>query len=77
MNVFTKNERVKEALGVVAIYYQFYRAGRAHWRIVLDDKTEFTVTTPHLGSTESTVLKVVAEKLAKQGRPVRYAKENG
>lgn len=72
MNVFRKNEQVKEALGIVAINFQFYRAGRAHWQIVLDDKTKFTVTTPHLGSTESSVLKVVAEKLAKEGRPVKY-----
>lgn len=73
VNVFRKNEQIKEALGITGIYFQFYRAGRAHWRIVLETKEEFTVTTPHLGSTESTVLRVVAEKMAKEGRPVRYA----
>lgn len=73
MNAFRKNEQIKDALGIAHIEYKFYRAGRAHWRIVLNTKEEFTVTTPHLGSTESTVLKVVAAKMAKEGRPVKYA----
>lgn len=74
MNIARKNERIKEALGIAAIEYKFYRAGRAHWRIILDSKEEFTVTTPHLGSTESSVLRVVAEKMAKEGHAVRYAR---
>ena len=73
MNVAAKNERTKAALGIRSIEFKFYRAGRAHWRVVLNDGTEFSVSTHNFG-TESTVLRLAADKLAKMSRGVSYPK---
>ena len=59
--------------GIVRIEFKHYRAGSAHWRIVLEDGQEFSVSTHNLG-TERTVLRLAAEKLAKAGRVVSYPK---
>lgn len=71
MNVFARNERTKKALGIASIEFMFYRANQSHWRVKLDDGESFTVALPNL-STESSVLRVAAEKLAKSGRPVKW-----
>jgi hypothetical protein len=73
MNVATKNERTKAALGIARIEFKFYRGGRAQWRVVLTDGKEFNVSTHNFGS-ESTVLRLAAEKLAASGRGVSYPK---
>jgi hypothetical protein len=73
MNVFTKNERMKAALGIRAIEFMHYRAGNAHWRVVMVDGEKFGVVTHNFGS-ESTVLRFAAEKLAKMQRRVLYPK---
>jgi hypothetical protein len=73
MNIFAKNERTKSALGISRIEFKYYRAGSAHWRVVLEDGEQFNVVTHNLG-TESTVLRLAAEKLAKSGRAVSYPK---
>jgi hypothetical protein len=67
MNIFAKNERTKSALGIVRIEFKHYRAGSAHWRVILEDGEELNVVTHNFG-TESTVLRLAAEKLAKTGR---------
>ena len=73
MNVAAKNELTKSALGIRDIEFLHYRAGSAHWRVILEDGEQFNVVTPNLG-TESTVLRLAAEKLAKMGRSVTYPK---
>jgi hypothetical protein len=73
MNVAVKNERMKAALGILRTEFKFYRAGRAQWRVVLHDGEEFSVSTHNFG-TESTVLRIAAEKLAKMQRGVSYPK---
>lgn len=73
MTTFAKNERTKSALGIVRIEFKHYRAGSAHWRVILADGEDFNVVTHNLG-TESTVLRLAAEKLAKSGRAVKYPK---
>lgn len=73
MNIFAKNERVKSALGIRLIEFKHYRAGSAHWRVILEDGEELNVITHNFG-TESTVLRLAAEKLAKSGRGVSYPK---
>lgn len=73
MNIFARNERTKSALGIARIEFRFYRAGSAHWRVVLEDGEQLNVVTHNLG-TESTVLRLAAEKLAKTGRGVSYPK---
>jgi hypothetical protein len=71
MNIAAKNERTKAALGISRIEFKHYRAGSAHWRVVLEDAEQLSVVTHNLG-TESTVLRLAAEKLAKSGRAVSY-----
>lgn len=73
MNVFRKNARVQAALGIARTEFKFYRAGNAHWKVVMQSGEAFTVVTHNLG-TESTVLRLAAEKLAKMGREVQYPK---
>lgn len=73
MKISAKNERTKAALGIARTEFKFYRAGNAHWRVVLEDGEELSVITPNLG-TESTVLRLAAAKLAKSGRAVSYPK---
>jgi len=73
MRVWEKNERTKAALGIARIEFKCYRAARAQWRVVLVDGEEFSVSTHNFG-TESTVLRLAAEKLAKMGRGVQYPK---
>jgi hypothetical protein len=73
VRVRQKNARTRAALGIRDIEFTVYRANRAHWRVVLNDGEEFTVTTHYFG-TESTVLRLAAEKLAKMQRGVEYPK---
>lgn len=76
MNVARKNERLKVALGIRSVEFMHYRAGNAHWRVVLEDGQEFGVVTHNFG-TEATVLRFAAEKLAKMERAVVYPKGSG
>lgn len=71
MNTFERNARVQSALGIRSVHFVCYRLGRAHWRVTTNDGVEFTITTHNFG-TESTVLRLAAEKLAKMGRAVEY-----
>lgn len=73
MNVPQKNKMIREALGVTDIEFKFYRAGSSHWRVKLETGEEFSFAAPNL-ATESTVLRLTAEKLAKLGRQVHYPK---
>jgi hypothetical protein len=73
MNTFAKNARTKAALGIARTEFEFYRAGNAHWSVVMEDGEEFSVVTPNLG-TESTVLRLAAKKLAEMGKAVQYPK---
>jgi len=76
MNVAVKNEHLKAALGIRFIEFVHYRAGNAHWRVVLEDGEEFGVVTHNFGS-ESTVLRFAAQKLATMQRGVVYPKGPG
>ena len=71
MKSSAKNERTKAALGIRGIFFSFYRDGRSHWMVELNDGEQFQVSAPNL-ATESTVIRVAAEKLAKRGYPVQY-----
>lgn len=73
MKVSQKNALTQKALGIRSIEFKFFRAGKAHWRVVLESGEEFTVTIGNLG-TETGVLRLAAEKLAKDGRQVLYPK---
>jgi len=73
MNVYRKNERTKKALSIREIEFVYYRSDQAHWKVILESGEEFPVVTHYFG-TESTVLRLAAEKLAKMGRPVQYPK---
>lgn len=73
LNIAAKNDRLKAALGIRGIEFKFYRAGRAQWRVLLNDGEEFSVSTHNFG-TESTVLRLAAERLAKMQRGVAYPK---
>ena len=59
------------ALGILKIEWTANRRHESMWRVVLDDGDEFTVTTALLG-TESTVLRLAAEKLQQAGKQVVY-----
>ena len=74
MNVFRRNQRTMLALGIAKIEWTANRRHESVWRVVLDDGQELTVVTPLLG-TESSVLRIAAEKLAHMERPVRYPAE--
>lgn len=71
--VDAKNKLTAKALGVVTTEFKFYRDGKAHWRVVLEDGKVLTVLTHNFG-TESSVLREAAHQLAKMGRPVAYPK---
>ena len=71
LNTFTKNSVLKLALGIRSIEFKHYRAGSAHWRVELESGEEFSVITHNLGS-ETTVLRLAAEKLGKMGKAVKY-----
>lgn len=73
MGITAKNELTKKALGIARIEFKFYRAARAQWRIVLDNGEQFSVSTHYFG-TESTVLRLAADHLAKAGHGVLYPK---
>ena len=72
-NIFSKNALTRMALGIRSIEFKHYRAGSAHWRVTMEDGEELSITTHNFGS-ESTVLRLAAEKLAKSGRAVSYPK---
>ncbi len=74
MKASAKNERTAAALGVSGIEFEYYRAGASHWRVFLKDGSEVNVVAPNL-ATESTVLRLAAEKLAKAGKAVTYPKD--
>lgn len=59
------------ALGIARIEWNANRRHESIWTVVLEDGDEFTVTTALLG-TESTVLRIAAEKLQQMGRQVNY-----
>lgn len=65
--------RIKEALGIREIDFCFYSPtkDRSHWKVELKDGGSFRISAPHLAS-ESTLLKVAADRLAKMGRAVRW-----
>lgn len=68
----TKNDRLKQALGIRSIQFRSYGGNnRWLWDVFLQDGTSILVTVPNLAS-ESTVLKGAAEKLAKMGRAVEW-----
>lgn len=69
--IFHKNARTRQALGIADIEFKYYRSGCAHWKVIFADGEHFTVVTHNLG-TESTVLRLAAEKLAKLGKAVVY-----
>jgi len=73
MRVDKKNKLLQQALGIAGIEFQFYRSDRAHWKVTLHDGESFSVMTHYFG-TESSVLRLAAEKLAKMGRQVHYPK---
>ena len=73
MTVAAKNELVRKALGIRTMAFVHYRAGKSHWRVTLEDGDSFVVITHNLG-TESTVLRVAAQKLAQRSRPVQWPK---
>jgi hypothetical protein len=70
-NIYARNALTRLALGIRSIEFKCYRAGRAQWRVLLEDGEEFSVSTHNFG-TESTVLRLAAEKLGKMGRAVTY-----
>jgi hypothetical protein len=67
--VHRKNARAILALGIVSIEFEKQKGMLAIWRVALISGESFTVETPGLG-TESTVIRIAAEKL--KDRPVRY-----
>jgi len=71
VNVFARNQRTMLALGVKSVEWTANRRHESVWRVTLECGDELTITTPLLG-TESTVLRLAAEKLQQMGRPVRY-----
>jgi len=73
MRVHQRNAITQAALGIARIEFRYYRSDRALWRVVMEDGEEFSVSTHYFG-TESTVLRLAAEKLAKMGREVKYPK---
>lgn len=73
MNIFQKNARTRAALGISEVQFKYYRVGCAHWEVLLADGGRFTVVTHNFG-TESSVLKLAAEKLVKMGKQVAYPK---
>lgn len=68
-----RNARVRAALGIASVEFAYYRAGQSHWRVTLDDGEVLKFALNNL-STESSVLKAAADKLAKMGREVKYPK---
>jgi len=71
MNTAQRNEVTKKALGIATIHFQYYRQGRSHWLVTMNDGEVHTLALPNL-ATESTVLREMAERLAKSGRAVKY-----
>lgn len=71
MNTAQRNEVTKKALGIQSIVFRYYRQGKSHWRVTMTDGSEHTLALPNLAS-ESTVLREIAERLAKSGRAVQY-----
>jgi hypothetical protein len=71
MNTAQRNQRTRKALGISTIHFQYYRQGRSHWLVTMENGETHTLALPNL-STESSVLREMAEKLAKLGRPVSY-----
>jgi hypothetical protein len=73
MKVSQKNELLKKALSIRGIEFVYYRSDKAHWKVTLESGEQFSVVTHYFG-TESSVLRLAAEKLAKMGRAVQYPK---
>ena len=73
MKYSKKMSLLKQALGISAIEFKFYRAGLTHWSVRMESGEEFPVITHNL-STEKTVIRIAAEKLAKMDRKVLYPK---
>lgn len=71
MNTAQRNACTMKALGIASISFRYYRQGKALWRVTMTDGEEFGISTHGFG-TESTVLRMMAERLAKLGRAVVY-----
>jgi len=71
MNTAQRNEQTKKALGIVSIHFRYYRQGKALWLVTMVNGETFNVSTAGFG-TESTVLRDMADRLAKLGRGVVY-----